>query len=56
MTGHILLGGDDIKTLVRARDICAVHRHISVDAASATDYLLCVLRQVALDPAAEPVQ
>ena len=52
---HLLLGGDDIKTLVRARDICSAHRNVSVNAAAATEYLLNVLKTVALDPTLEPV-
>lgn len=53
---YILLGGDDIVTLVRARDLCAVHSHVNASAAAARAHLVEMLRGVVLDPDAKALE
>jgi hypothetical protein len=53
---YILLGLDDIKSLLRARDLCAVHSHVNASAAAAKAHLVALLRSVALDPAAKALE
>lgn len=47
---YLLLGIDDVKTLVKARDICQMYSQANPLAKAAHENLLGVLRFVALDP------